>query len=433
MKYKPCFGVPVILLIFTMGFAQEAPQYQTVKATRIGMQTVYGLVDSCDRAGTSFTLRNLDGRIKVQLTEQARIGLLFRERNVRQMVEQRKVTISAVDREFSLPEKLYIKVIFENWRTAQGVLGGGKFRDGFVYAQPLPDHLPTQEELWLSGELSATEAGHITPLKIVTVGDRTFEGSTSGFNYAEQIAGLFDPRAIQPWGNQASLYGKLAGDVFYADYVFLRPIPDPVATDDPQLPRYLFIGDSISLNYSAGLRRALEGQFNVHHPPTNCGPSGKGKNFMQAWLGGYRQARRHWDVISFNFGHWDAGNTREVYQANLESVIRQLKLTGAELIWVTTCPVPKGYDPAGALTADGKASGRKAGVMKTYLNPWALEVMRRHPEISICDQWQYCQDHENDLYCDWWMGKNVHFTGEAADALGRYLAEHVQKVMVRNR
>jgi len=74
-------------------------------------------------------------------------------------------------------------------------------------------------------------------------------------------------------------------------------------------------------------------------------------------------------VISFNFGHWDSGNTKEQYQENLESVVRQLKPTGAKLIWVTTCPVPDGYEKAGALGAGNKAPGRKAGVMKEYLNP----------------------------------------------------------------
>jgi hypothetical protein len=67
--------------------------------------------------------------------------------------------------------------------------------------------------------------------------------------------------------------------------------------------------------------------------------------------------------------------------------------------------------------------------MEKYLNPWALEVMKRHPEISICDQWQYCKDHEAGLYKDWWLGKNVHFKDEAADKLGHFLAEHILKLM----
>ena len=134
-------------------------------------------------------------------------------------------------------------------------------------------------------------------------------------------------------------------------------------------------------------------------------------------------------MISFNHGHWDSKNDKAAYQANLEKVIAELKKTKANLIWVTTCPVPNGYDPAGLLEASSKAPGRTAGVMRQYLNPWALEVMKRHPQISICDQWQYCKDSENGIYKDWWAGKNVHFKGAPADALGQFLGKHVAKIM----
>ena len=133
-------------------------------------------------------------------------------------------------------------------------------------------------------------------------------------------------------------------------------------------------------------------------------------------------------MISFNHGHWDAGNSKADYQRDLEKVIAELKKTGAKLIWVTTCPVPHGCGPAGDLDKRGKAPGRKAGVMKKYLNPWALEVVSQHPEITICDQWQFVKDNPDGLYTDWWKGDNVHFGGEPADALGRFLADSVLEV-----
>ena len=63
--------------------------------------------------------------------------------------------------------------------------------------------------------------------------------------------------------------------------------------------------------------------------------------------------------------------------------------------------------------------------MRKYLNPWAEEVMAKHPEISICDQWSFVKDHADDLYRDWWSGTDVHFGGGAADALGEYLGQHI--------
>lgn len=232
----------------------------------------------------------------------------------------------------------------------------------------------------------------------------------------------------RPFVNRARVVGRKKGDVIVAEQIHVLPIGDQTENDDLSLPRYLFIGDSISGNYDRGLRDTLKGRFNVHHPPTNCGPSRKGRSSIIDWLGAYEEKGRHWDVISFNFGHWDAGNDRATYQENLEAVIRALKKTKAKLIWVTTCPVPRGYPESEGLSENGRAPGRTSGVMENMLNPWALEVMRRHPEITICDQWQFVKDHEKDLYKDWWLGNNVHFGGEPAAALGRYLAEHVVRV-----
>jgi acyl-CoA thioesterase-1 len=217
--------------------------------------------------------------------------------------------------------------------------------------------------------------------------------------------------------------------VVLADEIYVTPIGDSASTDDPNLPRYLFIGDSISGNYDASLRAALKGIFNLHHPPTNCGPSAKGRANIVSWLGAYGEKGRHWDVISFNHGHWDSSNTKANYQSNLEAIITELKKTKAKLVWVTTCPVPSGNEPAGPLGENGRAPGRKTRVMEKYLNPWALEVMRRHPEISVCDQWQLVNDGQNGVFKEWWDGKDVHFGGEQAKALGEFLARHIEKVM----
>ncbi|MBG87818.1 MAG: hypothetical protein CMO80_13070 [Verrucomicrobiales bacterium] len=422
---RPRIASVLIVLCLTVSFGAD---FKSIKTTRTGVQTSYGLIRPLDQDGGNFYLQNVDGLIEIKLTAKAQIGLLFRERDIRKMIDSRRVTIRDAEKSYSLPKDLYVVVPFRDWRAAQSALKNGKFRDAHLSAKPVPDHHPTEDELWLSGKLKTTEKGHITPTKVLSVNGREFRGTTSGYNYAERIAGLFDHTDIQPFVQQASVHGTLIGDVFHADLVFLRPIPDQTANDDPNLPRYLFIGDSISGNYDTGLRRTLAGRFNIHHPPTNCGSSTKGRNSVRSWLGDFKTRGRHWDVISFNFGHWDSGTTKADYQANLENVIQQLKPTGAKLIWVSTCPVPNGYDAAGALK-NGRAPGRTAGVMNKYLNPWALEVIRRHPEISICDQWQFVKDQESGRYEQWWHGKNVHFKGEPAHALGRMLGAHVAKLM----
>ena len=243
------------------------------------------------------------------------------------------------------------------------------------------------------------------------------------------LYGLLTVKDLKPYINKATVIGTRKGDLLVAKEIRMQPIGDQAAKDDPNLPRYLFIGDSISGNYTKGLHGALEGKYNLHHPPTNCGPSGQGAREILNWLGAYDQPGRHWDVISFNHGHWDSGNNKADYQANLEKVVRELKKTGAKLIWVTTCPVPNGYPAAGPLDSQGKAPGRTAGVMEKYMNPWAAEVIAGHPEISVCDQWQFVKDNQGGRYTDWWAGKNVHFNGARADALGQLLADHVNERM----
>ena len=240
---------------------------------------------------------------------------------------------------------------------------------------------------------------------------------------------ILSVKDCKPFINRATFVGEKKGDVIVADEIHVQPIGDQIAVDDPKLPRYLFIGDSISGNYDKGLRAALAGKFNLHNPPTNCGPAANGARNIVSWLGAYDQPGRHWDVISFNHGHWDSKNDKASYQRDLEKVVSELKKTRARLVWVTTCPVPSGCEAADDLDDRGKAPGRTAGVMKKYMNPWALEVISKHPEISICDQWQFVKDHENDLYKEWWAGRNVHFSGKTADALGQYLGKHVVKRM----
>ena len=104
---------------------------------------------------------------------------------------------------------------------------------------------------------------------------------------------------------------------FPCERTCLRMLEDSKAQDDPKLGRYLFIGDSISGNYDKALRTALKGKLNIYHPPTNCGPVRKGVENIAQWLGAYDQPGLGWDVISFNFGQWDSGNTKSRYQEYL--------------------------------------------------------------------------------------------------------------------
>jgi acyl-CoA thioesterase-1 len=395
--------------------------------------TVEGLV--IPRDGDGMYVRNPDGQFEIQWTEKTRVALEVNTRlfkGLKQDVLHYPVQASPEVIDFPVPKGPITGIITlrggnrvdnalkvareENWIPEFGLV--------LRFGEKPVEQLPTHNDPRFVGLWDPT-----TKPRTLSIQGTKYEVSLKkGGQTNALLFNMLSPSDCKPFVNRARVIGHQDGDTIIADQIHLLPIGDQTASDDPQLPRYLFIGDSISGNYNNGLRSALDGMFNIHHPPTNCGPSGKGKNSIVDWLGAYKQEGRGWDVISFNFGHWDAGNDRATYQANLESVVKELEKTGARLIWVTTCPVPQGFPVAGELTDQGKAPRRTSGVMEKYLNSWAAEVIARHPAITVCDQWQYVKDNEGGLYKDWWAGKNVHFGGQQAEALGRLLARHVGKV-----
>lgn len=113
--------------------------------------------------------------------------------------------------------------------------------------------------------------------------------------------------------------------------------------DNPALPRVLLIGDSISIGYTQPVRELLRDVANVHRVPENGGPSSRGVQQLDEWLGSGR-----WAVIHFNFGLHDikldaAGrplNPLPAYLANLREVVGRLRATGARIVFATTTPVP---------------------------------------------------------------------------------------------
>ncbi len=403
-----------------------------------GAASVSGIIMPLD--DESMYVRGALGRTVVRWTKDTRVALTVNYRNAGNVTDAIRFRIhsSGEQVEFPLPKGPHCAIKRaryrpsdleeaekEKWLSARGleVYCGGK----------LEDHEPTKDAPYYAGRF-AFARGRGKPAQLI-VGGTAYEVSMKkGGQTNILIFGALTTAECRPFVNKATATGrKTAGGAIMADRIVIDPVGDQARNDDPKLPRYLFVGDSISGNYGRGLRDALEGKANLHHPPTNCGPTGKGAASIDNWLGAHDVKGRHWDVISFNFGHWNAGGTKKLYQDQLEYIISRMEKTGAELIWVTTCPVPDGYEPAGDLSGAGRAPGRKAGVMKKYLNPWALEVVRRHPAIAICDQWRFVEDRRDDIYAEWWKGRNVHFGGEPATALGRLLAVAAEKALARRR
>jgi len=152
-------------------------------------------------------------------------------------------------------------------------------------------------------------------------------------------------------------------------------------TIDKTLPNVLILGDSISIGYTRQVRDGLKGKANVIRPNDNCGDTRMGLLGLKKWLGS-----NHWDAIHFNWGLWDLcyrdirpkegvrrndkvngklSTSLEVYEKNLETIVLQLKKTGAVLIWASTTAVPEG-EPGRFVGDDVKYNAVAERVMKKH-------------------------------------------------------------------
>ncbi|MDR2674950.1 MAG: GDSL-type esterase/lipase family protein [Opitutaceae bacterium] len=189
----------------------------------------------------------------------------------------------------------------------------------------------------------------------------------------------------------------------------LRPVEDT-----PGLPRVFLIGDSISMGYTLGVRQELAGRANVHRPPTNCGSSASGRQNIKKWLGAGK-----WDVIHFNFGLHDMKYLKpgrqnvppDRYEHNLQDIVKQLKATGATLVFATTTPVPEAVKNAiyERIPAD---VGR--------YNEIALRVMKEHG-VRIDDLHAVAKSN----IAEYQIPNDVHFNKNGNAAFARAVAASV--------
>jgi lysophospholipase L1-like esterase len=194
-----------------------------------------------------------------------------------------------------------------------------------------------------------------------------------------------------------------------------KKAPVPVK-DVPGLPRVLIIGDSISMGYTAPVRKLLEGKANVHRIPVNGGPTKNGTKNIDSWLGDGK-----WDVIHFNWGIHDLkimeDGKRQVeptdYEKNLRDLVAKMKATGAKLIWATTTPIPNGkMEP-----------DRKFGQVKEY-NEIAAKVMTESgvPTNDL-------NGHITPQFDKLARPKDLHYTTEGSEYLAKKVAEEIEKAL----
>jgi len=197
-----------------------------------------------------------------------------------------------------------------------------------------------------------------------------------------------------------------------------RPDPSLAPIQDVAgLPRVLLIGDSISMGYTLPVRELLKGKANVHRIPTNGGPTLRGLESLKRWLGDGK-----WDVIHFNWGLHDlrlddAGKYQvplDEYEKNLKELVKQLKATGAKLIWCSTTPVPEKCTPP-----------RKNADVIAY-NAAAKKIMDDNG-IALDDLYAFALPKIKELQ----LPDNVHFGPEGSAELAKAVVASLQPALAK--
>lgn len=252
-----------------------------------------------------------------------------------------------------------------------------------------------------------------------------------GSRFSVKRIELADQQLLAEGIFEGRIFGNWVEDRFVLSSARVTRLPDPRDSDDPNLPRMLVIGDSISGNYNDAARTALEGIVNYHRIDGNGGSTVRGVESIDLWLGNYETEGFHWDIIQFNHGLHDLRQTRketgewgehavsaDQYQKYLETIIAKLQQIGAKIIWCNTTPVPNDA---------GETSGRRKDEDLIY-NQAALEVVSRYPNILVTDlNWTV---RESPAFDEWRKGTNVHFYSETElKALGEAVAETVRQAV----
>jgi lysophospholipase L1-like esterase len=178
--------------------------------------------------------------------------------------------------------------------------------------------------------------------------------------------------------------------------------------DDPNLPRVLLIGDSISRGYTLPVRHALKGKVNLHRAPANCGKVSYGIKNLDAWLG---DTSNKWDVITFNFGIHDRKTSDTSYTNDLKALTLKLQATGAKLIWVNTTPVLKGA--VEFVEGNSERVNKLAGDIMAELNIPVVDLYTKVKDIP--------SEHK--------INNNCHFRDGGYEILGAEVAAKIMAVL----
>lgn len=186
--------------------------------------------------------------------------------------------------------------------------------------------------------------------------------------------------------------------------------------DKDDLPRVLFVGDSITRGYFGGVEKHLAGKACCARLTTSkCVSDPTFNDDLLLLLKQYR-----FSVIHFNNGLHGWGYTEDQYRDGLLRTVAAVKeyAGDARFIWATTTPMRESSDLQ-------KFAERTERVKER--NKLAAEIIKENG-VSTNDLFELVKDH-----ADWTSPDGVHFNGQGNEALAKQVAESVAACLTANK
>ena len=185
----------------------------------------------------------------------------------------------------------------------------------------------------------------------------------------------------------------------------------------------LLLGDSIRLFYQEEVAKQLGDDYNVYGPNENCRFSLFMLNSLRFWMNDFPTP----DIIHFNAGLWDVAILYpedgcfvkiDDYLKNIKAIIRELKKTGAKLIFATSTPVS---DKKEFLPGPMPPAVKNCDIMN--YNSAVLEMLKQE-DVEIDDLFSLIYPERERYICE----DLIHPTEEGTKLLAMQVANSIKSV-----
>lgn len=187
--------------------------------------------------------------------------------------------------------------------------------------------------------------------------------------------------------------------------------------------RVLLLGDSIRMFYEKEVRALLGSEYEVFSPSENCRFSAYVLNSLRFWLNDFPNP----DIIHFNAGLWDTAILYsedgcfagiDEYVCNMKRILRELKKTGAKIIFALSTPVS---DKKEKLPGPMPPTHKNTDI-QSY-NKAVLEAFKDE-DILINDLFSVMYEKKEEYLCD----DMIHPNDDGVKLLGKAVADMIKSV-----